>query len=76
VKQQEFRSYFETRRREEARRARARQFRAALLGVLVLFAIGWFSKDTPFPIPYIAGVLATFVVGYLFGLTIEAKEDE
>jgi hypothetical protein len=76
MKQPEFRSYYETRRREEERRARARQFQAAVLGVIVIFAIGWFSKDTPFPIPYIAGVLATFVVGYLFGLTIEPKEDE
>ena len=75
MKQQEFRSYFETKRREEKRRARARQFEAALLGVVVLFAIGWFAKDGPAIVAYIAGILATFVVGYLFGLTFDPEAE-
>ncbi len=67
MKQQEFRSYYETKRREEERARKLREFEAVILGVVTIVAAGWFTQDVPAPIAFGAGVGSTFLVGLLFG---------
>jgi hypothetical protein len=74
-RQQEFRSYYEVKRREEERRRKLREFEAVILGIIVIVALGWFTQDVPAPIAFGAGVLGTFIVGLLFG-SVFGKEDE
>ncbi len=62
------RSYFEA---EQARIRRARQWRTGLVSILVIIALGYFSRELPGIAAYCAGVL-------ICGLTaaLIAGEDE